>query len=98
MGSGFSKMKKQRRAMESQMAEMQKNMDEKEIVGASAGGLVKVILSGTKAFKRISINPECVDPEDVEGLEDLISSAFKAAEEAVERSMEGSGLNIPGFA
>ena len=97
MGSGFSKMKKQRKAMEAQMSEMQKNMEEQEIVGTSVGGLVKVTLSGTKAFKKISINPECVDKEDVEGLEDLIASAFKDAEESALNAMEENGLNVPGF-
>jgi DNA-binding YbaB/EbfC family protein len=96
MGSGYSKMKKQRKAMESQMAEMQKQMDEKEIVGVSPGGLVKVTLSGTKGFKKISIRPECVDPEDVEGLEDLISAAFKAAEEAVDTLMQEGPFSMPG--
>ena len=73
--------------MEAQMSEMQKDMEEKEIVGASAGNLVTVTLSGSKSFKKISINPECVDKDDVEALEDLIASAFKAAEESAELSM-----------
>ncbi len=89
MGSGYAKMKKQRKAMEAQMSEIQKDMEEKEVVGTSAGNLVKVTLSGSKAFKKISINPECVDKEDVEALEDLISSAFKAAEAAAESTMPG---------
>jgi DNA-binding YbaB/EbfC family protein len=80
MGSGYSKMKKQQKAMQSQMADMQKDLEGKEIVGASEGDLVKVTLSGTKVFKKITINPDCVDSDDVEGLEDLIASAFKDAE------------------
>ena len=95
MGSGYSKMKKQQKAMQSQMAEMQKNLEEKEIVGASEGDLVKVTLSGTKSFKKISINPDCVDSDDVEGLEDLISSAFKDAENKAASSMGPE--NMGGF-
>ena len=88
MGSGFSKMKKKQKAMQTQMAEMQKEMEKKEIIGSSEGGLVKVTLSGSKSFKKISINPSCVDSDDVEGLEDLIASAFKDAE-----SKEGDGMD-----
>jgi len=92
MGSGCAKMKKQRKAMEAQMAEMQKDMESKEIEGVSEGELVKVTLNGTKAFKKISIDPSCVDPEDVEALQDLIESAFKDAEKKVEESMGMNGM------
>jgi len=95
MGSGFAKMKKKQKAMQAQMAEMQKDMESKEIIGVSEGDLVKVTLTGTKAFKNISIDPSCVDSEDVEGLEDLISSAFKDAEKKAESSV-GMG-DMEGF-
>jgi DNA-binding YbaB/EbfC family protein len=92
MGSGFSKMKKQQKAMHAQMAEMKEAMESKEIVGCSEGNLVKVTLTGTKAFKTITIDPSCVDPEDIEGLQDLISSAFKDAESKADRAMGMGGL------
>ena len=92
MGSGFSKMKKQQKAMHAQMAEMKEAMDHKEIVGCSEGNLVKVTLTGTKAFKKISIDPSCVDPEDIEGLQDLISSAFKDAEIKADNTMGMGGI------
>jgi nucleoid-associated protein EbfC len=92
MGSGFSKMKKKQKAMQEQMAEFQKDMEAKEIVGSSEGDLVKITLTGTKAFKKIEINPDCVDPDDVEGLQDLIGSAFKAAEKKADSSMDMGGM------
>ena len=92
MGSGFAKMKKQQRSMQGQISDMQKVMEEKEVEGISEGGLVKVTLSGLKAFKKISINPSCVDPTDVEGLEDLIASAFKDAEKKVSDEMNPEGM------
>lgn len=96
MGSGFSKMKKKQKLMQAQMAEFQKDMEAKEIIGASEGDLVKVTLSGTKSFKKIEIDPSCVDPEDVEGLQDLIESAFKNAEKEAEKvSGMGSGMGLP---
>ncbi|MCH9621595.1 MAG: Nucleoid-associated protein [Chlamydiia bacterium] len=87
MGSGFSKMKKKQKAMQAQMAEIQKDMENKEIVGTSEGELVKVTLTGTKSFKNIDIDPSCVDPEDIEGLQDLIGSAFKNAEKQADETM-----------
>ena len=93
MGSGYSKMKKQQKAMQAQMESMQKALEEKEVVGNSEGNLVQVTLSGTKAIKKITINPECVDKEDVEGLEDLILSAFKDAEEKASDGMDMGGMS-----
>jgi DNA-binding YbaB/EbfC family protein len=92
MGSGFAKMKKQQRSMQAQISDMQKIMEEKEVEGVSAGGLVKITLSGVKAFKKISIDPSCVDPTDVEGLEDLIASAFKDAEKKASEEMSPEGM------
>ena len=92
MGSGYSKMKKKQKAMQSQMADMQKVMEEKEIIGTSEGDLVKVTLTGTKGFKKILIDPACVDSDDVEGLEDLISSAFTDAEKKAEESMSPDSM------
>lgn len=91
MGSGFAKMKKKQKEMQAQMAKMQEEMEKKEITGSSEGDLVKVTLTGSKAFKKISINPECVDPEDIEGLEDLIASAFSDAEKKAEEELGGMG-------
>lgn len=93
MGSGYSKMKKQQKAMQAQMESMQKALEEKEIIGESEGKLVQVTLSGTKSIKKITINPECVDKDDVEGLEDLILSAIKDGEE---KAGEDSGMGNMG--
>ena len=45
-------MKKKQKAMQEQMAEFQKDMESKEITGSSEGDLVKITLTGTKAFKK----------------------------------------------
>ncbi|MBI5273778.1 MAG: YbaB/EbfC family nucleoid-associated protein [Chlamydiales bacterium] len=79
MGSGFSKMKKQARMLESQFGKMQDDLKKVEATGEAGNGLVKVILSGDKQVKSIKIAKECVDPEDVEALEDLIQAAFHDA-------------------
>lgn len=76
MGTGFSKKKKQARAMQDQLMQMQTQMKEAEITGIAGNGLVTVVVNGEMEIKSIKIKPECVDPEDVEGLQDLIKAAF----------------------
>jgi len=93
MGSGFSKMKKQRKMFEAQVAKMQEEMAETEHEGLAGNGLVKVILTGDKKIKSIKIKPECVDPEDVEGLEDLIFGAFQDAITKADESSPMSDMN-----
>lgn len=93
MGSGFSKMKKQRRLLEDQFAKMQEEMQNTEYKGVAGNGLVEVVLSGDKNLKSITIKPECVDPKDVEGLQDLIYAAFSDAAKSLDEQSPMSGMN-----
>lgn len=79
MGTGFAKKKKQARLMQDQLRKMQEQMQHTEVVGTAGNGLVTITLSGEEELKSIVIKPECVDPEDVEGLQDLIKAAHKDA-------------------
>jgi nucleoid-associated protein EbfC len=79
MGSGYSKMKKQAKLMEQQIAMMQSEMKNKQVTASSGNGLVTVVMNGEKELLEIKINPECVDPHDVEGLQDLIKAACEEA-------------------
>lgn len=79
MGSGFSKMKKQAKMMQDQMEKMKREMQSLEVEGVAGGNLVKVVVNGEKEIKKITISPECVDPEDIDGLQDLIIGAFENA-------------------
>ena len=81
MGSGFSKIKKQAKQFEEQFSKMQEQMEQMEFEGTSGNGLVKIVLSGDRKMKSITINPDCVDPEDIEGLQDLIQAAYEQARE-----------------
>ncbi|MBS0628034.1 MAG: YbaB/EbfC family nucleoid-associated protein [Verrucomicrobia bacterium] len=93
MGSGFSKMQKQARQMQEQLQKMQEEMKNSSFTGVSGSGLVTVVVNGEKNLKKITIKPECVDPNDVEGLEDLILAAFTdAAKKAEAESSNGLGL------
>lgn len=79
MGTGFSKKKKQAKKLQEEFARMQEEMKNTEVVGKAGNGLVEVTLNGENQMNKIKINPECVDPEDVEGLEDLIKAAHNDA-------------------
>ncbi len=93
MGSGFTKMKKQRRQREEQLQLLQETLKNKSTVGQSGNGLVTVTLSGERSLKEIKIKPECVDPQDVEGLQDLILAAFQDAE----KKSEENSSSLPGM-
>ncbi|PIS00594.1 MAG: nucleoid-associated protein [Chlamydiae bacterium CG10_big_fil_rev_8_21_14_0_10_35_9] len=85
MGSGFSKMKKQAKMMQDQMDKMKKEMQNLEVEGSAGGSLVKVVINGEKEVKKIVISPECVDPDDIDGLQDLIIGAFENAYQKLEQ-------------
>ncbi len=92
MGTGFSKKKKQARELQSQLAQAQEKMQSTLYTGTAGNGLVTVTMSGDFDIKKVSIKPECVDPEDVEGLELLVTAAFKdAAKQAQASSMPDLG-------
>ncbi len=93
MGSGFSKMQKQARQMQGQLQKMQEEMKNSSFTGESGAGLVTVVLNGEKILKKITIKPECVDPTDIEGLEDLILAAFADASKKIEAG--GSDFGLP---
>jgi DNA-binding YbaB/EbfC family protein len=103
MGSGFAKKKKEAKKMQEQFMKMQEHLKNESVEGVAGNGLVKIVLSGEHAMQKISINPSCVDPEDVEGLEDLIKAAYQDALKKLEKSMPslsdslGGGLGALGF-
>ena len=93
MGSGYSKMKKQAKQFQDQLSKMQEDMQNLEVTGSSGNGLVQITLTGEKEIKNITINPECVDPEDVEGLQDLIQVAFNDAASKIQDNSPTSMLD-----
>lgn len=97
MGTGFSRKKKQAKAFQEQMVQMQEQLKKTEVTGTAANGLVTVVLTGEHDMKKISIKPECVDPEDVEGLEDLIQVAYADALEKILKNSPGLPGGFPGL-
>lgn len=93
MGSGFSKMKKQTRLMQEQYAKMQEELQNKTVTGHSEGNFVSITLNGEHKMMSVKVKPECVDPNDLEGLEDLIRSAYENANQ----QLNDMSQNIPGI-
>ncbi len=96
-------MMKQMQKMQKKMAEAQENLGEERLEGTAGGGMVKVIVSGHKEVLEVVIDPEAVDPEDVEILQDLIviatNEAITKAEELTNSTMGQftKGMNLPGM-
>lgn len=84
MPGNMGNLMKQAQKMQRQMEESQKELETKEVTGQAGGGVVKITVSGKKEITKVEIDPEAVDPEDTEMLEDLVMAA---ANEAL-RSME----------
>ncbi len=77
----LQQLMKQAQQMQQHLAELA----ETEVTGTAGGGLVTVIMSGTGEFRRISIDPKAVDPDDVETLEDLVLAAITNAKEEINK-------------
>ena len=84
MPGNMGNLMKQAQKMQRQMEESQKELETKEITGQAGGGVVKVTVSGKKEVTKVEIDPEAVDPEDTEMLEDLIMAAANEALRAME--------------
>jgi hypothetical protein len=107
MGGGgpqnMQAMLKQAQKMQEQIEQKKAELEQKEYVVSSGGGMVEVTVTGSHEVKAIGINPEVVDPEDVEMLEDMLVAALNEAnrqiDEEAEREMDAAtgGLNIPGL-
>lgn len=106
MGGGPQNMQamlKQAQKMQENIEAKKAELEAKEYVVTSGGGMVEITMTGKHEVKAIGINPEVVDPEDVEMLSDLIIAATNealraAANEKEERmSKVSGGLNIPGL-
>ena len=102
MGGGMNmNMLKQAQKMQQDMMKMQQELQEKEYQAASGGGVVSATVNGKHELKALVIDPEAVDPEDVEMLQDMIvaavNEALRAAENDAASTMQKltGGLGLP---
>jgi nucleoid-associated protein EbfC len=97
MAKGFGDMMKQAQKLQKQMMEMQEELAKRTVEGSAGGGMVKVIANGRQDILEVKIDPEVVDPEDIEMLEDLIVAAIANARDNAKAMMESEmGKLIPG--
>lgn len=94
---------KQAQQMQTKMAAAQEEVAKMEVSAEVGGGQVKVVMNGKHELKSLEIQPDAVDPEDVEFLQDLVTSAVNEAVRKVDEMSEAEmgkitgGMNIPGF-
>jgi DNA-binding YbaB/EbfC family protein len=102
-GMNMNQMMKQAQKMQQDMLKMQEELENMTIEGSAGGGMVKVTATAKKEITSVKINPEAVDPDDVEMLEDLVLSAIRDALAKAEKESENQiskitgGMNIPGL-
>lgn len=78
-GANMQQLMKQAQKMQQDMQRIQQELQEREFTATVGGGAVKATAYGSKQMKSIEISPDCVDPEDVEMLQDLVLSAVNEA-------------------
>ena len=96
-------MMRQAQKMQQDFMKMQQELESSKFEFTAGGGAVKAVVSGTRGFESITIDPEVVDPEDVEMLQDLIlaavNGALKAADDETGKAMNKlqGGMGFPGL-
>lgn len=89
-------MLKQAQKMQQDMQRMQAELEEKEYSAQAGGGVVEAVVTGKRVLKSLTVDPEAVDPEDVEMLQDLIVAAVNEALRTAEQDMAASMQSITG--
>ena len=102
-GMNQAAMMKQAQKLQQQMLQMQQEMETKTYSAAAGGGMVTATVTGKHELKDIQINPEAVDPDDVEMLQDMIIAAVNEAMRTAEADAANNmskftgGMNLGGL-
>jgi len=94
---------KQAQKMQRQVAELQDELAKRSYEGKAGGGMVKVVMNGKRELQSIKIDPQVIDPQDAEILEDMVGAAFSDALGQIERDSQETmgkvtgGLGMPGM-
>ena len=103
MTKGLGNILKQAQQMHSKIAQLQEEMAAKTVEAGSGGGMVKVVINGKQEVLSIRIDPEVVNREDIEMLQDLlvaaVNEAIRKSQEMMAEEMKKitGGLSIPGI-
>lgn len=99
----MKQMMRQAQKMQAQLAQAQDEIKELTYEASAGGGMVKVVVNGEMSVDSITIDPEAVDPEDVEMLQDMVLAAVNEALRGMadisstRLNAVTGGMNIPGF-
>ena len=96
MPGNMNNIMKQAQRMQRQMEEQQAELESKEFTASAGGGVVEVTVTGKKEITKVKIDPEAVDPEDVEMLEDMIVAACNEALRKCEEETQAQMSKITG--
>jgi nucleoid-associated protein EbfC len=91
----LNKMLQQAQEMLAQQQEAQEKLKSQTVEATAGGGMVKVVITGDLRVQSLQIDPDAVDPEDVEMLQDMVTAALnealRSAEELQQKAMGGAG-------
>ena len=101
-GANMQQLMRQAQKMQQDMQRTQEELQSREFTATAGGGMVTAVVTGARELRTLSISPECVDPDDVEMLQDLVTAAvneaLSSAAETTEREMSritgGMGLGF----
>ncbi|HAB00360.1 MAG TPA: YbaB/EbfC family nucleoid-associated protein [Ruminococcaceae bacterium] len=99
MGKGpgdLTSMMKQAQKMQEDIAKAQEELDAREFKATAGGGVVEAVMNGKKELLKLNIQPEAVDPEDIEMLQDLILAAVNQVIREVETTSNEQMQKITG--
>jgi hypothetical protein len=103
MKGGMNNIVRQAQQMQKKISKVQEEIGEKEIEASTGGGVVTAVVTGNQELVEINIDPEVMDPDDVELLEEMIvgavNQAMKLADDMMNEEIEKvtGGMNIPGL-
>ncbi|MBT3585352.1 MAG: YbaB/EbfC family nucleoid-associated protein [Halobacteriovoraceae bacterium] len=103
MAKNMNSLMRQAQQMQQKMSILQKELEAREIDSSSGGGMVKIKINGKQEIIEFALDKECVDPNDVEMLEELILTAINQAVKESQEMVSGAmskltgGINIPGM-
>lgn len=101
MGGNMQQMMMRAQKMQQDIQRIQEEVGSRELEYSAGGGAVKVTIYGRKEIKSVEIQPEVVDPDDIEMLQDLIVAAVNGAVALAEETMNAEmskvtgGMNLP---
>ena len=101
--ANMNQMIRQAQKMQDDIAEVQAKLDETEFTASAGGGMIELVMTGGKVLKSVKLNPDCIDKDNPEDLEDIIIAGVNAIlakvdeESAKEMEKVTGGLNMPGL-